>query len=340
MPFPGVSWTAPVKTASGDHANVDPELNDAESKAIGPMNVQQPPLLAADPIQINVRSEIDSLKVVVMCLANPHRISLANAAASLFNASVRAQLLHNTWKAYDYVRVRAQQQSLIQVLRDHGVTVLLLDNVPGVSSQHYTRDIAFCIDDAFFVARMGTRYREPEQRVLAALMPRLSKVVRLERGRIEGGDVMLYGDKVLVELGEATDTEGVDELRRKLEELDNPREVVAIPFAHRGVIHLDTKFNIVGNNVALIARESFRPDTVRWFEKHFDLIEATDAEANSLEVNTFVIGGGKVIVRETSGRLTKLIQAKEMTPIPLDYAEVTRWPGSFRCTTLPLERVA
>lgn len=132
----------------------------------------------------------------------------------------------------------------------------------------------------------------------------------------------------------------MDALRRKLVELDNPREVVAIPFAHRGVIHLDTKFNIVGNNVALIARKSFRPDTVRWFESHFDLIEATDEETNGLEINTFVIGGGRVIVRETSGRLAKLIQDKGLTPIPLDYSEVTHWPGSFRCTTLPLERVA
>ncbi len=304
------------------------------------MNVQQPQPLATDPIQVNVRSEIDTLKVVVMCWANPHRISLGNVVTSLFNASVRAQLRHNAWKAYDYVRVRAQQQGLIQVLRDHGVTVLLLDNVPGISSQHYTRDIAFCIDDAFFVARMGTRYREPEQRALATLLPRLSKIVRLERGRIEGGDVILYGDKVLVGLGEATDTEGVDALRRKLAELGNPREVVAIPFAHRGVIHLDTKFNIVGNNVALIARKSFRPDTVRWFERYFDLIEATDEETNGLEINTFVIGGGRVIMCEKSERLAKLIQDKGLTPIPLDYSEVTHWPGSFRCTTLPLERVA
>lgn len=304
------------------------------------MNVQQPQPLVTDPIQVNVRSEIDTLKVVVMCWANPHRISLGNVVTSLFNTSVRAQLRHNTWKGYDYVRVREQQQGLIQVLRDHGVTVLLLDNVPGVSSQHYTRDIAFCIDDAFFVARMGTRYREPEQRALATLLPRLSKVVRLERGRIEGGDVMLYGDNVLVGLGEATDTEGVDALRHKLAELGNPREVVAISFAHRGVIHLDTKFNVVGNNVALIARKSFRPDTVRWFERHFDLIEATDEETSGLGINTFAIGGGRVIVRETSGRLAKLIQDKGLTPILVDYSEVTHWPGSFRCTTLPLERVA
>lgn len=303
------------------------------------MNTQQPQSFTTQRIHVNVRSEIDTLKTVVMCWANPHRTTLS-MVASVFNSSVRKQLRHNIWKTYDYVRVREQQQRVVQVLRDHGVTVLFLDNVPGISSQHYTRDIAFCIDDAFFVARMGTRYREPEQRALATLLPRLSKVVRLEHGRIEGGDVMLYNDKVLVGLGEATDTEGVDALRRKLAELGNPREVVPIPFTHRGVIHLDTKFNIVGKNVALFMRKSFQPDTVRWLERHFDLIEATDEETRGIEINTFVIGGGRVMMHEKSERLAKLVQHKGLTPILVDYSEVTHWPGSFRCTTLPIERAA
>ena len=299
------------------------------------MNIEQSQ--SSTRIHVNVRSEIDTLKTVVMCWANPCRINL-RMIASVFDSSVREQWRHNTWKYYSYLRVREQQRRVVQVLRDHGVTVLFLDNVPGIGSQHYTRDIAFCIDDALFAARMGTRYREPEQRALTTLCPRLSQVVRLERGRIEGGDVMLHEDKVLVGLGEATDTEGVDALRHKLVELGNQREVVPIPFTHRGVIHLDTKFYIVGQNVALFARKSFHPDRVRWFERYFDFIEATDEETRSLEINTLAVGGGKVLMLEQSERLATLIQQKGLTPILVDYSDVTRWPGSFRCTTLPVER--
>lgn len=303
------------------------------------MNTQQNQSLTSERIHVAVRSEIDTLKTVVMCWANPCRINLS-MALSVFDSSVREQLRYNTWGNYDYVRVREQQQRVIEVLRDHGVTVLFLDNVPGISSQHYTRDIAFCIDDTFFLSRMGTRYREPEQRSLTTLLPGLSKVVRLECGRIEGGDVMLYHDKVLVGLGEATDTAGVDELRLKLSRLGNPREVVPIPFTHRGVIHLDTKFNIVGEQIALFTRKSFQLDTVHWFERHFDLVEATDEETRGMEINTLAIGGGKVIVHEQSERLAKLLQQRGLTPILVDYSEVTHWPGSFRCTTLPVERAA
>lgn len=291
----------------------------------------------SEHIHVNVRSETDTLKSVVMCWANPFPINL-NMITSVFDASVREQLRHNSWKYYRYKRVREQQQRLVQVFRDHGVSVLFLDNMPGIGTQHYTRDIAFCIDDAFIVARMGTRYRAPEQRALLGLLPHLSRVVYLEHGRIEGGDVMLHEDKVLVGLGEATDMEGVEALRHKLVELGNPREVVIIPFAHRGVIHLDTKFNIVGKSVALFARKSFRPDTVRWFERHFDLIEATDEEVRGIEINTFSLGGDRVIMQEKSERLAKLVQHKGLTPILVNYSEVIHLPGSFRCTTLPVER--
>jgi N-dimethylarginine dimethylaminohydrolase len=287
-----------------------------------------------EPIRVNVRSETDALKTVIMCWANPFRHTWS-MISSLSDPSAREQLRHNRFKDYHYERVREQQKRFVQALRDSGVTVLFLDNVPGINSQHFTRDIAFCIDEALFVARMGTQYRELELQALEPLLPRFSKVVRLEQGRIEGGDVMLYHDKALVGLGEATDTHGVEALRRKLAELGNPREVVPIPFTHRGVIHLDTKFNIVGKNVALFRRESFQPETIRWFESHFDLIEATDQETQEMAINTLAIGGGKVIMLETSERLAKEVQRRGLTPILLDYSAVTHWPGSFRCTTLP-----
>jgi len=302
-----------------------------------PVSGFETPSDAVEQIPVNVRSEVDALKTVVMCWANPFRINLSFIASSM-DPSVWEQFRHNTWKYYRYKRVREQQRRLAEVFRDHGASVLFLDNLPGLVTQHYTRDIAFCIDDIFFVARMGTRYRVTEQRALHGLFPRLAKVARLDRGRIEGGDVMLHGDKVLVGLGEATDMEGVEALRRKLGELGNPREVVPIPFAHRGVIHLDTKLNIVGENVALFSRNSFPADTVRWLEQEFDLVDATDEETRGVQINTFALGGNRVIVQEQGERLAKRIQQKGLTPIPLDYSEVTKLPGSFRCTTLPVER--
>lgn len=114
------------------------------------MTTQPPQSSTTERISVNVRSESDPLKTVVMCWANPPGIStIGDMVVSAFDSSVRQQLRHNCFKVYNYKRVREQQKRVVQILRDHGVTVLLLGNVPGVCSQHYTRDIAFCIDDVF-----------------------------------------------------------------------------------------------------------------------------------------------------------------------------------------------
>ena len=188
-------------------------------------------VVMTDPvITVDVRSELGALRTVVMRLASPDRTGFT-AVTSLLHSSVRAQFRHNTWKRYDYRRVRDQQERLAQVLRDHGVTVLFLDGGAEVTTQHYTRDIAFGIDDALFVARMGTRYREPEHQALSPLLATLSDVVGLPKGRVEGGDVMLFDNTVLVGLSEASDADGVAALRETLALRGSTRAVVPVPFA-------------------------------------------------------------------------------------------------------------
>ncbi|MBX3120551.1 MAG: hypothetical protein KF784_15945 [Fimbriimonadaceae bacterium] len=296
------------------------------------------PFADTDKIRVDVRSETDRLATVVMCWANPYTIDLM-AILSLFESSVRKQLRHNFWSTYDWRRVRVQQECLAQRLREYGVEVLLLENIGGICSQHYTRDIGFSVDDVFFVARMGSRYRRSEVRALGPLLPRLSRVMWLERGRIEGGDVMVWGEKVLVGLGEATDLAGIEELRRRLVQLGSPREVLPLHFPHQGVIHLDTKFNVVGESIAVFARHSFAGETLRWFERHFDLIDATEDEVRGLGINALTIGNGNVILDERCERLAGELTRRGLVPIPIDYSEVTQWPGAFRCTTLPLRRI-
>ena len=170
------------------------------------------------------------------------------------------------------------------------------------------------------------------------LVKRLSNVITLESGRIEGGDVMLAPGRVLVGLGEASDLEGVRALRAALETIGSEREVVPLQFRVPGVIHLDTKFNLVAPNLGIISRESFEPESLRWLEKNFELIDATSEETGGLQINTFGIGYGRVIMDCRAQRLADELVRHGLEPLLLDYSEITQLPGSFRCTTLPLER--
>ena len=290
-------------------------------------------------IEINVPSETATLKQVVMCLANPVSISSLFRYGAFDIASIH-QLLHNRWTFfYDYQKVCLQQQKLINVMQSHGVEVLLADNISSCISQHYIRDIGFAIDDVFFCANLRRSYRQREQQGLQQLLSSFSQVVQLEDGSIEGGDVLINEDYVIIGLGEETDREGIACLKKSLSKLGIKREIIVLEFSHRGVIHLDTKFNIVAPNIGLIYPNSFKSSSLRWLEQHFDLVEVTPSEVANVEINTLSLSPEKLVMLTRSQRLASVLQAKGLEIIQVDYSEVTKLPGSFRCTTLPIKRI-
>jgi N-dimethylarginine dimethylaminohydrolase len=292
-----------------------------------------------ETINISVSSETGALKTVVMYLANPMSVS-AFLRQGGFDLSVVYQAWHNKWGFYDDRKVRQQQKVFIALMEANGVRVLYAEEVPGCITQHYTRDMGFVIDDTFYCANPRRYTRQREQAGLRDLLPRFSKVVRLEQGTIEGGDVMIADEQfVLIGLGEETNAQGIQCLRRKFTELGIQRQIIPLEFSHRGVIHLDTKFNIPARGIGLIHPGSFTRASLKWLENHFDLIAVTDAEAAHMEINTFTLSPRKVVMRERSQRLAAILQSKGIEPVLIDYSAVTKLPGSFRCTTLPLERV-
>ncbi|MFJ9034083.1 dimethylarginine dimethylaminohydrolase family protein [Streptomyces sp. NPDC102274] len=244
----------------------------------------------------------------------------------------------STWRPYTPATVRAQQDGLIHLLRSRGTEVTLLGEAPGCSAQHYPRDIAVVIDHVLVVARLNSEHRLPEADALAPLLADVPHVVHLDEGTIEGGDVMLHTGMVLVGLGEETSPTGVRALQRALAHHGVEREVRPVRFAVDGIVHLDDHFTIVAPDTALIHRGAFPPDQLRWFEQHFDLVDVSDDEAWAVQANVLAIAPGAVVVAAGSDRIAAQLAARGLEVLTVDYSEVTRIPGSLRCTTLPLTR--
>ncbi|MCQ9184345.1 N-dimethylarginine dimethylaminohydrolase [Streptomyces sp. IBSBF 2953] len=244
----------------------------------------------------------------------------------------------SSWKPYDPATVRTQQDTLIDLLRGRGTEVTLLDTAPGCPVQHYPRDIAFVIDHVLVMARLNATQRRPEADALAPLLTGAPHVAHLDEGTIEGGDVALHTGTVLVGLGEETSPKGVGALQRALAHHGVDREVRPVRFAVDGIVHLDDHFTIVAPDTALIHREVFPLGELRFFEQHFALVDVTDAEARAVQANVLAIAPDTVIVTAGSDRIAGQLAARGLEVLAVDYSEVTRIPGSLRCTTLPLTR--
>lgn len=292
-----------------------------------------------DEIKVNLPSETSSLKTVIMCFANPVKISSAFKYGGVDTALIY-QLWHNKFNPFiDYKKVCSQQQVFMNILKENDVQILLADQIPECSTQHYTRDIGFAIDDTFFVANPRRDYRKREIEGIKNFISRFSKVSTIDEGVIEGGDVIIDEEYLIIGLGEETNKKGINCLRSKMLDVGINREIITLEFSHRGVIHLDTKFNILAKGIGFIHPKSFNSKSLKWLENNFDLIEATDKEMKNIEINTFSISPKKVVMQEQSTRLASLLEKKGVEVIFVDYSEVLKLPGSFRCTTLPIARV-
>src|SRR6266545_21192 len=286
-------------------------------------------------VTANVATEYGTLQCVAMRYAGDVSRNLDGPDIHPILARQKAT---STWAPYSPAKVRTQQNALITVLRERGIQVVILPEAPGCSTQHYPRDIGFVIDDVFFAARLNSAHRLPEAQALADLTGATPNLAQLAAGTIEGGDVMLHDGCVLVGLSEETSPEGADALQAALAEHHIDREVAPVRFATGGIVHLDDHFNIVAPGTALIHRGVFPADQVSWFEKRFDLIDVTDDEALAVQVNVLAIAPGVVVVAEGSDRIAGELSACGIEVITVDFCEVTRIPGSLRCTTLPLLR--
>lgn len=285
-------------------------------------------------LRVEADSEFGELRSVVMRHAGPATLELSGT----LDPVLARQHETSRWAAYSPERVRAQQHRFMELLRGRGVEVVLADQAPDSYCQHYTRDIGFVIDDVFVVSRLHSRRRQKEFAGVRRVVERIERVAYLDAGTIEGGDVMLHDGMVLVGLSEETSPAGVDALRYQLERLGIDRSVRPIEFVCGGIVHLDDHFNIVAPGVALVNPRVFDDIQMRWFAAQFDLIPVTGAEAAAVEVNVLALAPRVVVVAERSERIAAELHDRGIDVIPLDYSEVTRIPGAFRCSTLPLSR--
>ncbi|MDO4900270.1 MULTISPECIES: dimethylarginine dimethylaminohydrolase family protein [Actinomyces] len=290
-------------------------------------------------IQVHNPSDIAPLKEVVV---GPYKRfgwwPLVRETLRSPNPSYAFYLSKNTVSIPDHDIAEREHAQFVSVLRESGVVVHTLGVIDDVSVQLYPRDIAFAVDDVLFLARSADPVRRREQRALYPLLAEVSRVVPLDDGHIEGGDVIVTDDVVLVGLSEATDLKGVGSLRQAFARAGIDREIIPIEFSHRGVVHLDTKLTLVGPGLGYIYSPALTPRSRERVAQHLELIEATEAETLALMVNTFALAPDHIVIDERATRLERELRSRGITPVPLKFSEVTRFPGGFRCATLPLIR--
>lgn len=93
---------------------------------------------------------------------------------------------------------KRQHFRLRQLLENAGVTLILPQTQADAFCQVFTRDPCFVIGNTFFVSRMREHYRQLETAGLNEVHSRVTRYVILKHGVLEGGDVMVLRDNIVL----------------------------------------------------------------------------------------------------------------------------------------------
>ena len=302
-------------------------------------------------IKLNINDETSRLRSVLLGTARSN-----GGIPSLEDAYDPKSMLHIKQKTYPLeVDMLREIEALEAVFNKYGVQVFrpkIIENY----NQIFARDIGFVIEDVFIKANILPD-REQELYAIQHVLGQIDaeKIIRFpEEAHIEGGDVMPFGDYILVGTYRGDDYPDYIIARTNMEAVACLREafpnkkVVSFNLrksntnAYENALHLDCCFQPVGKDLAIIHKNGFLDeDEYEWLLNQFkpeNVFQITAEEMFNMNSNIFSIAPDVVISEQNFTRLNAWLRSKGITVEEVPYAEISKQEGLLRCSTLPLVR--
>ena len=302
-------------------------------------------------LNLNVNNETSKLKAVVLGTA----LSLGPTPKleDCYDPKSREHVLNNTYpNEEDLIQ---EMDEFFQVLKKYNVTVYRPEKIMDYN-QIFSRDIAFVIENKFVFANV-VKERSQEINGIEHVYNQIDDqhLIRLpDSCRVEGGDVMLWGNYVFIGTYTADDYSEYITARTNMQAVDVieklfPNKTI-IPFEllksnddpRNNALHLDCCFQPVGENKAIICPEGFLDkNQYQWIVDLFgadNIFEITKEEMYNMHCNIFSIDHNVVVSDRTFDRLNSWLEENNFIVEKIKYTEASKQGGLLRCSTLPLIR--
>ena len=272
----------------------------------------------------------------------------------LYDPSSKKHLLAGTFpKKAD---LQQALTDLEQVFLRYDTSVLRPDNVADCN-QIFARDLGFVINNIFVRSNI-IPHREKELAGLVSLLaqiPSSQQLVFPKNVHLEGGDVIVHNEYIYVGISTSPDYAKLLTARTNaaavtaLQQAFPHKKVKAFELKksntipHENALHLDCCFQPVGKSFALTCPEGFADlNAYNWLVAHFghdNIFEVSAVEMSQMMCNVVSISPTVVISDTSFIRLNIWLRQRGITVEEVDFSEIGKQGGLFRCVTLPLFRV-
>ena len=251
--------------------------------------------------------------------------------------------------------ITKEMNAFLEVLEKYNVAILRPKNIVGLN-QVFARDLGFVIGNTLIISNVINNRSEeiPAIENIINLIPS-QKVLKLSKElTIEGGDVSVCKNHVFIGFSNSEDIIKYKVARTNQSAVDfisnefQNYKVMGFELfksdqdKDENTLHLDCCFQPVGNQYAIIAPDSFKNKSdISYLENLFgnsNLFYLTKDEKNIMSSNIFSISEKVVVSDSRFERLNNWLRERNFVVEEIDYVEISKMGGLFRCSTLPLIR--
>lgn len=186
----------------------------------------------------------------------------------------------------DYDAVLAEHAAYARALERAGVAVQLLPPLEDFPDSVFVEDPALVFPEGAILLKPGAPTRAAEgARLLPTLHARFDRVLTLDKGHADGGDVMVTPSHVLIGLSARTDEAGAWSLGEALGAFGRDSLIVEPP---AGALHLKTIASMIDEDTVLTTAEGAASGL---FADYRTIVtpEGEEAAANALRVNAMLL---------------------------------------------------
>jgi dimethylargininase len=226
-------------------------------------------------------------------------------------------------EAPGYDRVLAEHRAYVAALEAAGVAVETLPPLPEHPDSVFVEDPAFVLSEGAILLRPGAPSRFAEPATLApALHRHFAQVAEVDEGFVDGGDILVLPDEILVGLSARTDESGARRFGALARDLGRRTRIVETP---PGLLHLKTGCALIDERT-LIAVPALAPS----FSGYEVLIPPADeaAAANLIRVND------RILIAAAFPRTAALLAARGLEVVGIDAAEIAKIDAGLSCMSL------
>ena len=224
-----------------------------------------------------------------------------------------------------YEGVLAEHRAYVAALERAGLAVEILPALETYPDAIFVEDPAFVLSEGAILLRPGAPSRIGEAADIApALRRHFERVLELDTGFADGGDILVLPGEILIGLSGRTDLAGAERFAELAGRLGHRARIVATP---PGVLHFKTACALLDKET-VVATPALAAASIFDGLEIVTIPEGEEAAANLLRVNDTVLIGADY------PRTAELVARRGHEVEPLDVAEIRKIDAGLSCMSL------